>query len=135
MILRFPLVSPLSFLIFLNFIFPSLKLFFNYNWFVMLCQFLLYSIVIQMCVCVFIHTHKHTHIHIHILFLKHSSIMFYPKRLDIVPYAINTNSLLIHSKCSSLHFPTPKSPNIPLPSHNPPGNHKSVPSVCESVSL
>ena len=42
----------------------------------MLCQFLLYSKVIW------------SHIYILILFLTLSSIMFYPKRLDIVPLAI-----------------------------------------------
>ena len=38
-------------------------------------------------------------------------------------------SLLLHSKCNSLHLPTPSSQSIPL------GNHKSVLHVCESVSV
>ena len=58
----------------------------------MLCQFLQYSKVTlsYIYVCIYIYTHIHTHIHIHIytLFLILSFIMFYPKRLDIVPCAV-----------------------------------------------
>ena len=36
--------------------------------------------------CLNVNTHTHTHTHI--LFLILSSIMFYPKRLDIVPCAL-----------------------------------------------
>ena len=35
-----------------------------------------------------LYTHTHTYIHIHILFFVLSSIMVYPKKLDIVLYAI-----------------------------------------------
>ena len=44
----------------------------------MFCQFLLYSNVPQLYI----------YIYIHILFLILSSIMFYPKRLDLVPCAV-----------------------------------------------
>ena len=54
----------------------------KYSWFTMLCQFLLYSKVTQSYM--YIYTHTHTHI----LFLILSSITFYPKRLDIIPCAI-----------------------------------------------
>ena len=40
--------------------------------------------------------------------------MVYPKRLDRVP-CIPRPSLLIHSKCNSLHLLTPNSQSIPLP--------------------
>ena len=39
----------------------------------------------------------------------YASIMFYPKRLAPVPCV-----LFIHSKCNSLHLPTPNSLSIPL---------------------
>ena len=47
--------------------------------------------------------------------------------------------LFIHSKCNSLHLPTPNSQFIPLPPPLPPlplplGNHKSDLYVCEPVS-
>ena len=38
---------------------------------------------------IYTHTHTHTHTYIYILFLIVSSIMFYPKRLDIVPCAVH----------------------------------------------
>ena len=43
-----------------------------------------------------------------------SSIMFYPKKLDIVSVLYSRASLLIHSICSSLHLPSPNSTFIPL---------------------
>ena len=46
-------------------------------------------VYIYMCVGVYIYVCVHVHIiYIHILFLILSSIMVYPKRLDIVAYAI-----------------------------------------------
>ena len=50
------------------------------------------------------YTHTHTHTHTHIPFLVFSSIMFYHKRLDIVPCAVQQTSLPIHSKCNNLHL-------------------------------
>ena len=48
----------------------------------MLCQFLLYSLVTQyMYMCVYIYIYE-------FFFLILSSLMFYPKRLDIVPCTI-----------------------------------------------
>ena len=58
--------------------------------------------------------YTHTHTHTQILFLT-SSIMFHHKWLDIFPCAIQQISLLIHSKCNSLHLLTPNSQSIPLP--------------------
>ena len=70
-------------------------------------------------------------IYTYIFFLMLSSIIFYPKRLDIVLCAIRT-SLLIHSKCNNLHLPPPNSPSIPLPPPDP----LPQPQVCSlSVSL
>ena len=98
-----------------KFIFFKLKC----RWFTTLCQFLLYSIVI----------------HSYILFLIPSSIMFYPKKLDIVPCAIYSGiSLLIHSKCNSLHLSTPNSPFIQLPPSSPLATTNLF-SVCEPVSV
>ena len=57
------------------------------------------------------HARTHTHILFHIL----SSIMACPKRLDIVPVLYYSRaSLLIHSKCNSLHPTTRNSQFIPL---------------------
>ena len=75
--------------------------------------------------------HRDAVIFMYILFLL-PSIMFYPKRLDLVPCAIKRTSLLIHSECNSLHL-TPKSLFISL-SPLPLGNHKSILYVYESVS-
>ena len=49
-----------------------------------------------------------------LLFLELSSVMFCPKRFDIVPCAVHRTSLLIHSKYKSLHLPTPNFQSIPL---------------------
>ena len=59
--------------------------------------------------------HSDPVIHIHtFFFLIFSSLMFYPKRLDIVFLVLySRTSLLIHSKCNSLHLPTPN----PYPPH------------------
>ena len=49
-----------------------------------------------------------SYIYVHILFLILSSIMFYPKRLDIyIPVLYGRASWLIHPKCNSLHLSTP----------------------------
>ena len=69
-----------------------------YSWFTMLGPVQMYSIVT----------------HIYISFLIFSSIMVYFKRLDIVPWNILRTSLLIHSKCKSLHLLTLNSLSIPL---------------------
>ena len=57
----------------------TILIFLKYSWFTMLCQFLLYSKVTQSYLWV-------THTHIYIPFLILSSIMVYPKRLDIYIY-------------------------------------------------
>ena len=61
--------------------------------------------------------------------------MVYPRRLDKVLCAIQGTLLIIHSKCNSLHLPTPNSQSIPLPLPLPLDNHQSVLYVCESVSV
>ena len=60
----------------LNFSIFKLFSFFHYSCFTMLCQYLLYNEVIQ------------SHIYTHMPFLILSSIMIYPKRLDIFPCAV-----------------------------------------------
>ena len=77
--------------------------FFYYSWFLMFCQFLLYSKVTQ----------SYIYIHIYILFLTLSSVMFHHNWLDIQLYS--RISLLIHSKYNSLHLLTPNSWSIPSP--------------------
>ena len=64
----------------------SFFFFFFNSWFRMLCQFLLYSIVTQP----YIHTYIYVwiYIYIYILVFILSSITFYPKRLNIVPCAV-----------------------------------------------
>ena len=107
-------------------------------------QFMLYSIVTQSLSLSLSHTHTrlgHTYIHkghyvcvcvciyiyiyiysmyIYILFLTLSFIMFYPKRMDIVPdiaqQDLNAYPL---SKCNSLHLLFPNSQFIPLPPPSP----------------
>ena len=59
-------------------------------------------------------------IYIYTFFLILSSIMVYTKRLDIVPCAVQKTSLLIHSKCHSLHLLTPNSSFISHPLPPPP---------------
>ena len=54
-----------------------------------MCQFLLYSKVTSLvCVYVCIYIYTHIYIHTHTFFLLPFSIMFYIKRLNIVPCAI-----------------------------------------------
>ena len=76
-----------------------------------------------------------TQSYIYIPFLILSSIMVYSKRLDIVLCAAHRTSLLIHSKCNSLHELTPNSKSIPLSSPSPLANNKFVLYICESVSV
>ena len=95
----------------------------------MLYQFLLYRKVTQSYIHTYIyiytHTHTyiyiyiHTHTYIYILFLMLSSIIVYPKRLDIVPCAVlySRASLLIHSKWFA--STNPKLPVHPTPSPPP----------------
>ena len=61
-------------------------------------------------VCTHTHTHTHTHIHTH----SFSHVILRRKWLDIFPCANQQISLLIHSKCNSLHLLTPDSQSIPL---------------------
>ena len=72
-------------------------LFFYHSWFIVFCQFRLYSKVT----------------------LTLSLTIFHHKWLDIVPCAIQQILLFIHSKCDNLHLLTPSSQNIPLPPHPP----------------
>ena len=57
-----------------------------------------------------------------------------PREWTEFPVLYSRTSLLSHSQFRSLHLPTPSSPSIPAPPLLPFGNHKSVLSVCESVS-
>ena len=63
--------------------------------------------------------HVCVHRHTYILFLILSSIMFYPKKLDIVPNYVHKTSLFIHSKCNHLYVLTPNSQSIPHPPPSP----------------
>ena len=78
--------------------------FFQYNWFTVFCQFLLYSKMTQ------------SHIHIYILFLTLSSIMLHHKWLDIVPCAIQQDIIVTWN---TWYLLTPDSQSIPLPSSPP----------------
>ena len=55
-----------------------------------------------------------SHTCIYILFLTSSSIMFHRKWPNIGPCALQRTSLLIPSKCNSLHLLTPNYQSIPL---------------------
>ena len=82
--------------------------FFNYSWLQccinFCCTVKWSSHIYYMCVCVYI------------LFLIWSSITVYHKWLDIyLPVLYSRTSLLIHSKCNSLHLLSPNSQYIPLP--------------------
>ena len=104
---------------FLNFLFNS--------WFTVVpISAIHHSIYICTYMCVYMYTHTHTHI----LFLILVSIILYPKRWDIVP--CGRTSLLIHSKCNSLHLPTPNSPPTILP---PPSLLATTSLFSTSVSL
>ena len=64
--------------------------------------------------------------HRYIFFKIFFSIMVYSRRLDRVPALCRRTLLFIHSKCNSLHLPTPNLQSIPLPSPLTLGNHQSV---------
>ena len=109
--------------------FPPLEIGIDLVWDVVsallfLCFFklqLIYNVVLISAVqqnnaVIYISTSTHTYSLSHII----TSIMFYPKRLDIqYPMLYSRTSLLIHSKCISLHLPIPNSPSIPLSPHPP----------------
>ena len=95
-----------------NFIINLILFNFLFQLFTMFCQFLLYSKVAQS------YTHTHTHIILLILYSIISDQMQFP-----VLYS--RTSLLIHSKCNSLH---PNFQSIPLLS---PWQRRSVLHVCE----
>ena len=72
---------------------------------------LIYSVVLISAV-----QQSDSFIHIYIYsFLIFFSIVVYPRKLDIVPWLYSRTLLFIHSKCNSLHLPTPNSQSIPLP--------------------
>ena len=94
--------------------FRKLILFFYLSflkWFLFFPLYLVYS-VLSIFYCTakgpsHTHTHTHTHIYIHIFLLTLSSIIFHHKWLDTVPLLNSRISMLIHSKCNSLHLLTP----------------------------
>ena len=74
---------------------------------------LIYSVVAISAVQ---HTHTHTHTHTH----SFSHTIFHPVLLqDWTWFSVlySRTPLLIHSKCNSLHLPTPNLPSIPVPPH------------------
>ena len=81
-------------------------LFFYYSCFTLFCQFLLYSKMTQSC----IYTHTHSF----------SYTIFYHGLSQMIGYSSSiqySRILFIHSKCNSLHLPTPNSssnPHLPL---------------------
>ena len=87
----------------------------------MLCQFLLFS--------------KGTQSHIYTLFSSYLPIITVdPRRLDRAPCAAQRPSLLIHSNRTVCLY-EPQTPRPSRPLSLPPGKHKSVLQVCESVSV
>ena len=80
---------------------------FYYSWFTVLHQFMLYSIVTQ------------SYIYIHCFFSYCLPSLPIPRDWTQFPVLYSRTSLPIHSKCNSLHLPTPNSPSIPLPLHSP----------------
>ena len=88
----------------------------------MLYQFVLNSkitqnINIQIYICLDLDLFD---IDIGVFFFIFFSFAVYPRRLEIVPCAIySSTSLLIHSKCNSLHLLLPNSLSIPLPPSSP----------------
>ena len=83
----------------------------------MLCQFLLYIIVI----------HIYIYKTIYILFFSYYLLLCSRPR-DWIEFLVlySRFSLLIYSKSSSLHLPTPNSLSIQLPAHLSLGSHKSA---------
>ena len=59
------------------------------------------------------HTHTHTHTHIFIFTNCFPSCSI-PRDWKQFPVLYSRTSLLIHSRCNSLHLPTPNSLSIPL---------------------
>ena len=85
-----------------------------------LCQFLLYSIVTQSLTHTHTHTHTQTHTHTHRDTHRHtlfSHTIFHHVLSQEIGY--NRTSWLIHSKCNSLHLPTPNALSIPFPPLSP----------------
>ena len=100
----------------------------KYSCFTVLYQFLLCVIMTQSYIYIYVYIYAHT-------FFSHTIFLLVLSRelgyLDIVPYAVQWTSLLIHSTYNSLHLLTPNSPSTPLPPLSL-GNHKSVLYVWES---
>ena len=105
-------------------LFIHLKIFFNndfyffqYSWFTVFCQFLLYSKVIQS------HTHTHTHIYIYIyiyiLYFTFSSIMLHHKWLDIVLSAVRQELIAYPLQMQLFASINPRFPVHPTPSPSP----------------
>ena len=108
-----------------------------FNFFLFFKWFLLFSIIAGLqCSVNFLLYSKMTqsHIHIYVLFLT-SSIMLHHKWLDIVPSAIQQDSLPIHSEGNSLHLLTPDSQSIPLPPPLPWQPQVSFPSPMSFFSV
>ena len=93
---------------------------FKYSWFTMLCEFLVYSKVIQL--------------YIYILFL-FFSIWFITGYWIEFPVLCSRTLLFIRPIYSSLRLLNPNSRSIPPPHPLPLGNHKSVLYVYQSVSV
>ena len=89
---------------FITITFYCLFLYFYYSVFTMVCHFLLYSKAI------YIYT---------FFFLYYLPSWSTPRYWIYFPMLYNRTSLIIHSKCNSLHLPTPNSHSIPLPSCSP----------------
>ena len=92
------------------FFFLVFNILLKYSWFTMLCQFLLYSTVIQL--------------YIHPFFFTFFSIMVYHKTLNIVLYS--RTLLFIHFLYNSLHLLIPNSQSFPPPTPS----HPWQPQVC-----
>ena len=89
----------------------------------MLCEFLLYSKVIQL------------YIYIYTFFFIFFSIMIYLRIFNIVPCAVQEDLVVYPSYIYSFASANPTLPLHPSPTPIPIGNHKSVLYVCESVSV
>ena len=79
-----------------------------------MCVCIYMCVTIYMCVCVCVCVYICMYTHIHILFLIPSSVMFYLKRLDIVPVLYSRTLLSIHSKWNGLHLLTPNPQHLPV---------------------
>ena len=92
------------------------------SWFTVFSQFRLYSIKWP------------SYMYVYTLFLMvFHHVLSQEARYSSLWYS--RTSLLIHSKCNSLHLLAPNSPSIPLPSPLLLGNHKSALYVHESISV